>query len=121
MNFKSEQELYDYIGTFLIKQGKQSKNGDGCIYRGPNGTKCAVGCVISDHYYRKRMDNDGYSALEMIKSFKLPKFFHKFDKFLDDAQNVHDNNLNWKDGILSFKKAWHFFGLYRNLDVSKFK
>ena len=121
MNFKSEQELYDYIGTFLIKQGKQSKNGDCCVYRSPNGTKCAVGCVLSDHYYHKDMDNSGYCTLGLIKCFKVPKFFQKFNEFLGLAQIVHDNNLNWDDGILSFKKAWHFFGLNRNLDVSKFK
>ena len=121
MNFKSEQELYDYIGTFLIKQGKQSKDDNGCVYRSPNGTKCAVGCVLSNSYYRKRMDNDGYSVLELIENFKLPNFFQKFDEFLDDAQNVHDNNRNWNDGIHSFKKVWHFIGLKHNLDVSKFK
>ena len=126
MNFKSEQELYDYIGTFLIKQGKQSKNGDICLYRGPNGIKCAVGCVLSDHYYRKDMDygifsNGAYTATQLIKTFKVPKFFEKFGVFLNDAQYVHDCDANWDGGPNDFKEAWRIFGYARGLNISKFE
>ena len=32
-----------------------------CAYRGNNGTKCAIGCVIPDNLYESRMDLGGYA------------------------------------------------------------
>jgi hypothetical protein len=54
----TKQELFDYITTFLFKQGEPSVDGDGnCAYRGNGGLMCAFGCVIPDSIYHWRMEN----------------------------------------------------------------
>lgn len=48
--------LIDYVKDALIKQNAQSSYADAvgitlCQYRGPNGTKCAIGHLIPDEMY----------------------------------------------------------------------
>lgn len=46
------QETFDIVAAHLLKQGCQSldQNGD-CMYRAPDGCKCAVGVLIRDEDY----------------------------------------------------------------------
>lgn len=45
-----------YIG--VIRQGKQSAGADGyCLYRGPDGIKCAIGHCIPDELYTPNLEN----------------------------------------------------------------
>lgn len=44
--------VFNWVAGHLIEQDTQSKDdGGGCLYRGPEGTACAVGCLISDKDY----------------------------------------------------------------------
>lgn len=46
------QEIFNKVVLHLNKQGVKSVNEDGrCMYRGDNGTMCAVGCLIHDNVY----------------------------------------------------------------------
>lgn len=50
------QEIFDRVVTHLRKQGKkaviENEFGDiSCLYRTPDGLKCAVGCLIEDDEY----------------------------------------------------------------------
>ena len=48
----TQQEIFDTVLAHLRKQGKASMSGaDSCRYRGPDGTACAVGCLIPDELY----------------------------------------------------------------------
>ena len=48
----TKQEIFDTVLTHLRKQGGPSWSaGDGCRYRGLDGTSCAVGCLIPDELY----------------------------------------------------------------------
>ena len=45
------QEIFDTVSVHLLTQNEKSQESDfyrSCLYRGPNGTKCAVGCLIKD-------------------------------------------------------------------------
>lgn len=55
----SKQETFDTVVSFLIAQGKPAKGRDGCMYRGPDGTKCAAGCLIPDEMYSEDMEGGG--------------------------------------------------------------
>lgn len=93
MNFKSKQQLFDFIGEHLIRQGKQASGGTfGCAYRGKDGLKCAIGCIIPDKFYKKEMENKSVFALF---AFDLPWYIQRYNKFLDRMQGVHDNVDNW--------------------------
>jgi hypothetical protein len=89
-NEMKAQELFDKVVSFMIKQGKPSYKAGTCMYRGPEGTKCAVGCVLTDHYYRTNMEEMGIDNL--IKKFILPKFIKNNKDLLRDLQNAHDSN-----------------------------
>jgi hypothetical protein len=44
------------VTKHLLKQNKRSVLPDRCAYRGADGTKCAVGCLIPDTAYRKSFE-----------------------------------------------------------------
>lgn len=57
------QQIFDRVATHLLTQGRRSlryKPGsslpDGCAYRGADGLKCAIGCLIPDEVYDPRME-----------------------------------------------------------------
>ena len=47
----TQQQIFDKVATHLLTQGAKSMMGDTCRYRGSNGAKCAVGCLIKDDHY----------------------------------------------------------------------
>jgi hypothetical protein len=63
----SKQETFDTVARGLILQGKSSVVAHGfmtrCLFRGPGGTKCAVGFLIPDHLYDIAMDGHGGAGL----------------------------------------------------------
>lgn len=61
----TDQEIFDTVYLGLKAQGfNRSKDSDSnaCMFRGPNGLKCAVGLLLSDEDV-KRNGNYGYSTL----------------------------------------------------------
>lgn len=95
------QEVFDYGVTCLMRQGAKSyDNFDGCMYRGPQGRKCAVGFFISDEEYRADMEKKGVSLVlpTFPRAEKLPK---TYVNLLSDMQAIHDNVEvhNWRDAF----------------------
>ena len=46
------RETFNKVKEHLLAQNCAAIRSDGaCLYRGPDGTKCAVGCLISDEVY----------------------------------------------------------------------
>jgi len=63
----THQEIFDKVATHLIKQGRQSATEvGGCVYRGPNNTSCAIGCLIPDNAYDPLFDADDGSVLHQV-------------------------------------------------------
>ena len=64
----TRQEIFTKVVTHLRKQGDKAMGRDpldpempaGCMYRGENGTMCAVGCLIRDEVYTS--DIEGYGV-----------------------------------------------------------
>ena len=92
-----QQEIFDTVVRHLAKQGKPAMNAVGkCLYRGPDGTKCAVGFLIPDDIYVPEMDQGSLGMLlgvvELISKFKtLPDFFRINTSLLSELQAVHDH------------------------------
>ena len=58
------QEIYDKVKAHLLTQGERSTDmGNHCLYRGPNGLKCAVGCLIPDDLYDPLMEAPGNNSV----------------------------------------------------------
>ena len=60
----TNQEAFDIMVTHLRKQGCKSEDEqhETCLYRGPNGLKCAVGALIPDEEYKPEWDEKGTAA-----------------------------------------------------------
>jgi hypothetical protein len=56
---QNKQEIFDTTTRALLAQGRPSFNpAEGtCLYRGPDGTKCAIGHLIPDDAYHPDMEN----------------------------------------------------------------
>jgi hypothetical protein len=54
----TNQETFDKVVTALRAQGKPSVNPETneCMYRGPNGIKCAAGHLIPDDEYKPKFE-----------------------------------------------------------------
>lgn len=51
-------DLLTRVAEYLLAQGRRSTDGRGaCQYRGRDGTKCAVGCLIADEHYSPEFEN----------------------------------------------------------------
>ena len=81
----TKQEFFTVVSKHLLKQMKQSKSvNDICQYHGPNGLKCALGCIIPEDRY--------YSGMEgkCIQDLNLEDIIPDF-KLAIDLQIVHDD------------------------------
>lgn len=94
----NRQETFDKIVTHLLMQGKPAtktrENGSvSCVYRGDDGTMCAVGCLIPVEKYSPKLEgrsigrftNDELSLIGFDPSDDLML------SLLRDCQRVHDN------------------------------
>lgn len=103
------QEVFDKVVNHLYTQGRPAKeDGKSCRYRGPNGTKCAVGCLIPDDEYRPIMEYKIVCSINrmidqhLIEAPVTKKLIGEHENMLSDLQLVHDQfvKLN-KDGTFN--------------------
>lgn len=116
LGVRTMQELFDIAATNLLTQNKKSfgacsgQSGNGCDYRGAEGTKCAVGHLIPDEVFTQDMD-EGITAWNLLDNFpELENFLLAADRprneselFLREMQTIHDNN-DIEDWPESFKR-----------------
>jgi hypothetical protein len=91
------QSFYDAVCAHLVAQGKRCyQAGVGCLYRGPEGLKCAIGAVIPDDIYTPEMDrNDGFTALGLYTDFpEVQPYIPNMDLAIS-LQHVHDIPDTW--------------------------
>jgi hypothetical protein len=85
-----EQVVFDTAVRALIKQGRSGSEYGICQYRASNGTKCAVGHLISDaEYYQHSMDDLRLSEVMMVLSPSNPLKKATLS-FVQQLQNAHD-------------------------------
>lgn len=96
----SKQETFDTVARHLFKQGRRAVKGDPdgrsmCMYRAPDGSSCAAGCLIPDEEYDPAFDvpAKNFSGSGVCATHVRPYFESKgFDMFLlVDLQRAHDN------------------------------
>ena len=89
----TDQTAFDAAYVHCMKQKVRAVSDDGdCLYRGPNGTKCAVGCLIPDDLYDPSMEHeDGYEVMEIIG------WGHLNHSLIDRVQEAHDVYLDPDD------------------------
>lgn len=83
------QHEFDAVVNHLYAQGRPSKEGHSCKYRGPEGTKCAVGCRIPDDVYHEAME--GKVSRTIVTMAELPPEISEYANMFRDLQMAHDN------------------------------
>lgn len=88
------QDYFNTVATHLFTQGRRAyDNSTGCVYRAPDGTKCAVGVLIPDDKYDPKMDKD-MNLAPVIEKAGLPL---EHEELFRSLQRVHDDPENWSD------------------------
>lgn len=108
----TKQETFNIVVQHLRAQKVRSTTepqrlgGGGCLYRGPNGTKCAIGALIRDEDYSSEME--GKTPREGIVREALTKagYAEVGMIFLRDLQIIHDTVWphDWEVALLEFAK-----------------
>ena len=108
-----QQELFDTVAEALLKQGCSSINAAGtCVYRSPDGHKCAAGFLIPDELYDSRMEFQSFGSLLNDPLFVgVLSFLEPHKGLITDLQIVHDewsgqdNPELWRTGIVKGLKV----------------
>lgn len=101
-----KQTIFDTVVRHLGRQGHPAMNGAGrCVYRAPDGSKCAVGCLIPDELYRPEMDTgsecgSSFGVGSLDEYFKLPDYFAPNGGLLSVLQNSHDGWAQYGLGVM---------------------
>ncbi len=97
----TDQEVYEQTKAWLTRPGgarAYDENQGMCMYRTPDGNKCAVGCLIPDEEYNTDMEGVGVQTLVMEHS--LPTLNGASTELLADLQSIHDTFQYWdEDGL----------------------
>lgn len=103
------QEVFDTVVAHLRAQGCKAIVDGACKLRGPNGTKCAAGCLIPDSDYDPDWDNKPLLGFQYV--------FAKVEDsdFVDKLVVIHDYKevYAWEN---QFQKLAERYGLeYENI------
>lgn len=104
------QEAFDKVVEHLLTQNEKSM-GEGsctCLYRGDNGTKCAIGCLIPDELYRYDFEARSISAIRITNPSILLLFKDIPIEFLTGLQKIHDREevKDWRQHLIEFGSRW---------------
>lgn len=102
------QQFVNETFHHLAKQGRAATNGRRmisgnpmCLYRGPGGTKCAIGFWIDDAHYNPSLERQ--SAGSPIVQEALPDALKKIGHIVLNAmQRLHDTEQNWESPAALF-------------------
>jgi hypothetical protein len=94
------QKIFDKVAKHLFTQGKRAmldptRESGQCMYRGPDGSKCAVGVLIPNKLYRKGMEMRTIIGLLDDEEVVLPAWMAENRELLWALQCVHDQHEAW--------------------------
>lgn len=105
------QDIFNRVVEHLIQQGERSNNGSGsCMYRGPNGLMCAVGCLLKDEHVSPAINKlpvDDSRVKEALRKSGVPDG-HAW--MLRRLQAIHD-------ACEPHRWAWELAGLAHELEL----
>lgn len=96
----TKQSLFDTVAKALLAQGGPAYNTPKaiCMYRTPEGRKCAAGHIIPDALYRPELEGRAIETLlsptryDLI-TLTLPEVPSELVTFLRDLQRAHDSSI----------------------------
>ena len=99
----TNQEAFTTVVLHLRKQGRPAREGFDCLYRAPDGCKCAVGALIPDDQYDPKLEGSHVRAL-----VDLPALQDLNLDLLHDLQIAHDtvDPENWESQLAFLARAY---------------
>lgn len=91
INGWTKQELMSKIKLEFKGKSLAHETPRTCLYRGPEGKKCAVGLFIPDELYSQAFENRSYFSLTN-KNPELRKFMPMDEESMNALQFVHDTS-----------------------------
>lgn len=106
----TEQTAFNIVKNHLLTQMTKSIEGNQCLYRGPNGTKCAIGALITDEEY-KRIEDAGriFHGVYEVEDLQIVSLQGLTIDFLGELQAIHDQYevQDWKNQLEIFAKKYN--------------
>lgn len=100
-------EIFNRVALHLLTQREQCKEGSMCRYRGPNGTKCAVGCLITDEHYVGGLEGEAYtygprdnSVRQAVRNSLGRELTDEENHMLLELQHLHDDDDAWRSEFI---------------------
>jgi hypothetical protein len=107
----TRREVFEKVKTHLLTQGRKSEDlrpsvltgfsVETCLYRGPDGTKCAAGALIADEHYAPALEThtvDHECVQTALTSSGVPLAaigLVRELQFIHDARPIH----KWADEL----------------------
>lgn len=94
----NKQLVFDTAVKGIRQQGKRSIEKEGCVYRSPDGCKCAVGHLIPDENYDSELEN--FTPVDRCVRKAIAPEFGVTDvdaDFLRELQVCHDAAVDFAD------------------------
>ena len=107
-------EVFNKVSEHLLTQNDRSLSSAGlyCVYRSNSGLKCAVGCLIKDEFYSKKLEGLDVRTDSVENALKLSgvPITKEVLKLLEELQKVHDyaTPAGWPARLAQIKI--NFFG-----------
>jgi hypothetical protein len=97
----TEQEVFDWVTSKLLKQAQPSKKGQECRYN-YKGLRCAGGWLITRKEYDPSME--GRSWLSLVTDFSIPD---THSELIYALQQIHDNKPvdTWEKYFIEIAKS----------------
>ena len=106
----TKRAVFNTAAKHLLTQNCKSVDDFGCcLYRGNNGTSCAVGVLIPDELYHKELEGNFDRFPRFLaehfpgnsKAIALAKLTHKYEVLLEKLQLIHDKLLpeEWRTAL----------------------
>lgn len=106
----TEQTAFNIVKNHLLTQMTKSIEGEQCLYRGPNGTKCAIGALITDEEY-KRIEDARCKDLKVyeVEDLQIVSLQGLTIDFLEELQIIHDHYevQDWKNQLETFAEKYN--------------
>lgn len=102
------QKIFNIVCGHLFVQGRKSVDDVSCLYFGPNGTRCAVGCLMTEAD-AKHADDGAYGISEVLRMPNMQQH-QEHALLLLKLQRAHDSGP-WHELRGRLKKVAKGLGL----------
>ena len=108
----TNQQAFDKIVARLMDgAGRAVTKNNTCVYRAPNGLKCAVGCLIPDDEYSKDMEGNYVVDLQWAISSGLDLELLSYLQYIHDEPDLWDGNNLTSEGMSELQQIAQGYNL----------